>query len=203
LGVKTRSMDLRYKIKTAPLFSPVTIAELKRNLRIPTTDIDADRDALLFDLITAAVEKGQELTGRQFARATYTLYLDEYPVGDEVAIDLGPVAAITTVKYYAPGANTLTTVTSTKYQLDNSELTARLRFLESFSSDADKFNTVEIEFTNGWATAADIPANIKAAIILFATEAYLNAGNDPLNFGFGKKFTAADRLLTNYKIMRY
>lgn len=194
-------MILRYKLKTPPLFHPVTLAALKRNLRIPTTDTDTDRDDLLLDLIIAATEKAQELTGRQFARATYTLYLDEYSYVDEVEIDLGPVEAISSVKYYAPGASSLTTVTSTKYQLDKTELTARLRFLESFSPDTDKLNPVEIEFTNGWATAHEMPATIRAAIILFATEAYLNPENrSEITSG---RINAGERLLQNFKVQRY
>jgi uncharacterized phiE125 gp8 family phage protein len=191
-------MALRYKLKTAPLFNPVTIAELKRNLRIPTTDTDTDRDALLTDLLLSATQRAQSVTGRQFARATYTLYLDSYPASGGVDIDLGPVAAISSVKYYAQGASTLTTITSTLYQLDNSELTARLLFLDSFEPEDEKLNPIEIEYTAGWSTAAEIPADVKDAIILIATDRFINPGNEST-----KTITAAEKLLGNYKVQRY
>jgi len=192
-------MDLRYKLKTAPAFNPVLLSEVRDNLRI----LGTDNDTLLQDIIYAAIDDAQTYTGRQFARATYTAYLDAYPGNDELEITLGPVDAITTVKYYAQGAAMLTTVTNTKYQLDNSELTARLRFLESFSADSDKMNVIEIEFTTGWATAPEIPANIKDVIILLASERFLNPGNQMLNFGASQRTTKAQLLLNKYKVQRF
>lgn len=192
-------MDLRYKLKTAPVFYPIVLSDLKTNLRILTTD----QDTLLQSLIYTAIDDAQTMTGRQFARATYTAYLDAYPSSGEIEIDRGPVDAITTVKYYAPGAVTLTTLASTKYQLDNVELTARLRFLESFSVDKDKMNVIEIEFTAGWVDMASIPSSIKDAVILLASERYLNPGNAMLNFGSSIRVTAAERLLRKIKIQRY
>jgi len=193
----------RYKLKTAPTIYPVSLADVKRNLRIPTTDTDTDRDTLLQDLIYAAIDASQNATGRQYCRATYTLYLDAYPEGDEIEIELGPVDAISSVKYYAQDAAVLTTVNSADYQLDNSELTARLRFLESFSADADKMNPVEIEFTTGWATAAAVPADLKQAVILRACDMYLSPENRTENIGMGQRVTSAELKERNFRVVRY
>jgi len=192
-------MEPRYKLKTAAAFSPVTIAELKSNLRI----LHTDQDTYLQALLDAAVVDAQEITGRQFARATYTAYLDSYPSVGELELTLGPVAAISSVKYYAQDAIALTTVSASDYQLDNVELTARLRFLNSFSTDSNKMNAVEIEFTTGWATAAEIEKSIKDAIILIASERFLTPDNAADNYGSGVKLKAADRLLQRYKVQRY
>lgn len=192
-------MDTRYKLKTAPTLYPASLAELKRNLHIRTEDIDTDRDQLLQDLIYAAVIASQNATGRQYCPATYTLYLDAYPDVDELEITLGPVASITSVKYYASGSESLTTVSSSKYQLDNSELTARLRFLESFTPDPDKLNVIEIEFINGWSSDTGVPADLKQAVILRATESYLNPDNPIAS----KWLTAAENKERNYKVSRY
>lgn len=196
-------MEPRYKLKTAPILFPAALADVKRNLRIPTTDTDTDRDALLQDLIYDAITASQNATGRQYCRATYTMYLDEYPQGDELEITLGPVAAISSVKYYAPRASQLTTVDSAKYQLDNSELTARLKFLESFTPDPDRLNSIEIEFTNGWTTAAEVPTDLKQAIILRACDSYLHPEDDNLNFASGLKTKAHQVKEINYKVQRY
>jgi uncharacterized phiE125 gp8 family phage protein len=192
-------MDLKYKLKTAPVFLPVSVAELKRNLRIEHND----QDELLQELIIRAVASSQAATGRQYARATYTLYLDAFPDGDEIEIELGPVEVITTVKYYAQDAAVLTTVAAATYQLDNVELTARLRFLESFTPDSDKMNVIEIEFTNGWTAATDVPADLKEAILLRASEAYLHPENQNLNFGFGLRVATAELKEKNYRVQRY
>jgi uncharacterized phiE125 gp8 family phage protein len=192
-------MDIRYKLKTAATLYPATLADLKRNLHIRTEDVDTDRDQLLQDLIYAAVIASQNSTGRQYCPATYILYLDAYHDNDELEITLGPVASITSVKYYAPGEANLTTVNSTKYQLDNAELTARLRFLESFTPDSDKLNVIEIEFINGWSSEAGVPPDLKQAVILRATEAYLNPDNPTAS----KWLTAAENKERNYKVSRY
>lgn len=192
-------MQLRYKLKTASIFYPVTLTELKANLHI----LNTDQDTLLQDLIYAAIDYAQTFTGRQFARATYTAYLDAYPAGNELEIELGPVDAITSVKYYAQGSVVITTVSSTLYQLDNTDLTARLRFLESFTPDFARMNIIEVEFTNGWAAAADIPKRIKQAIILIASEMYLHPENQQLNIGSSIRITSAQNLLGPYKVQRY
>jgi uncharacterized phiE125 gp8 family phage protein len=83
-------MDLRYKLKTAPAFSPVSLAQLKRNLRIEHND----QDELLQELIDRAVASSQTATGRQYALSTFSLYLDDYPDNDETEIDRGPVGII-------------------------------------------------------------------------------------------------------------
>jgi uncharacterized phiE125 gp8 family phage protein len=192
----------RYKLKTAPIFEPVTITELKHNLRIGTQDEDDDsQDEYLQEILTAVIDRVQTDIGRQLARATYTLYLDEFPATD-LLITMGPVAAISSVKYYNT-SNVLTTMAAADYQLDNIELTSRLRFLETYDLYADKMNAIEIEFTNGYTDAASIPKNLKDAVILLATDRYLNPENTMLNFGMSMRQTAAERLLRNYRVQRY
>jgi len=192
-------MTLRYKLKTAPVFAVITIAELKRNLHIEHND----QDELLQELVNRAIASSQVATGRQYARATYTAYLDAYPAGGELEIDLGPVDAITSVKYLAPGASSLTTVDPLKYQLDNVELTARLRFLESFTPDSERMNVIEIEFTTGWVSAAAVPRDLCEALILRASEAYLHPENAEQNFGMGLAIKTAQIKERNYSVPRY
>ena len=192
-------MDIRYKLKTAPTLYPVTLTELKANLHI----LNTDQDTLLQDLIYASIAEAEAYIGRQLLRATWYAYLDGYPDGDEISLTKGPVDAITAVKYLPDGTDTWATVTAADYQLDNVELTARIRFMNSFSPDPDKMNTVEVEFTNGWSAAASVPKDIKQAVILLASEGYLHPENMSLNFGTGTRITATQKLLRNYKVQRY
>jgi uncharacterized phiE125 gp8 family phage protein len=200
-------MGIRYTLKTAATSYPASLADLKRNLRIATDDVDTDRDALLQDLLVDAVSASQNSTGRQYCPATFILYLDEYPAGDEIEITRGPVQSITSVKYYAQGATELTTVDEDDYQLDCSELTARLRFLNSFSVDTERMNVIEIEFVAGFSAmgnqANSVPTDLKQAVILRAHDAYVNPGNEDLNFGFGLKTQKAMIKERNYKVVRY
>jgi len=190
-------VETRYKIKTAPTWDPITVDELKRNLHIEINN--HDQDEYLQEILLSIIDQVQTDIGRQIARATYTMYLDGYPDGDEVEITLGPVDAISTVKYYADGASELTTVDAGDYQLDNTELTGRLRFFNSFITDDEKMNVVQIEFTNGYGSAPSVPRSLKDAIILLASDRYLN----PENSGVSVNQSAAERLLRNYRIQRY
>ena len=187
-------MEPRYKIKTAPTFDPVSIEQLKWNLHIDQDD--HYQDEYLLDIIRSTVEAIQLSIGRQIAQATYTGYLDDF--ADDIVITLGPVDSIVSIKYYN-SSNELTTLDSSNYLLDNSELTARVRFLETPSVYGDRLNAVEIEFTNGWEDAASVPRDIKDAIILLASERYLN----PENPGISTQQSAAERLLRNYRVQRY
>jgi uncharacterized phiE125 gp8 family phage protein len=188
---------IRYKLKTAPASLDI-LTEVKNNLRL----LNADHDELLTELIQSAVTEVENHIGRQLLRATYLGYLDSYP-GELLEIDLGPVATIVTVRYYAVGASVLTTVDPAQYQLDETDLTARLLFKSRFSPDASRLNAVEIEFTCGWENKAAIPKDILRALILLVSEGFLNPGNMSLNFGTSLKTTAALKLLRNYKIQRF
>lgn len=193
----------RYKIKTAPIFEPVLLAEFKRNLHIGNQDVvDNAQDVYLQEILSAIIEDVQTDMGRQLARATYTMYLDEFPEDEDIEITLGPVDAITSVKYYN-SAGVLTTMAAADYQLDNIELTGRLLFLETYPLQADKMNAIEIEFTNGWVDAASIPKRIKDAIVLLATDRYMNPENAILNYGSSTKQSAAENVLRKYRVQRF
>lgn len=191
---------MKYKLKTAPAFDPISIDELKRNLHI--MEDDDEKDVYLDEIIASTVEYVQSDIGRQFCLATYTAYLDAYP-GEEMEIDRGPVSGITSVKYFKPSELILSTLDPSLYQLDNVDLTARLKFLESFSTNSNKINAIEIEFTTGWGSADDVPRDIKDGLILLCSDRYLNPENPMLNFGMGLRQTIAERYFRNYRIQRY
>jgi uncharacterized phiE125 gp8 family phage protein len=194
-------MEIRYKLKTAPTIYPVTVAQLKANLHI--IDTDAARDAYLQDLLYAAIDWAQARIGRQICRATYYAYSDGFPSDGDMPLTFGPVESIIAVKYYAAGEATTTTLSSSLYQLDNVKLTAILRFFEKPSVNTDRLNPVEIEFLNGWATADAVPRKIRDAIILYASERYLNPDNRQLNFGMSIRITQAENLLVEFRPQRY
>jgi len=191
------SSELRYKLKTAPTFYPVTIERLKRNLRID--EDDNSQDYYLEEIIESVTNSVQTSIGRQIARATYIAYLDDFD--EELELTLGPVNEINSIKYYDT-SNQQQTMSASDYILDNSELTARLRFLQTYSVYPERFNAIEIEFENGW-EKDEIPAELKDAIVLLCTERYLNPENDPQSFGSGLRISAAERILKKYRVQRY
>lgn len=148
-------MEIKYKVKTAATLYPVTLTQLKSNLHMLSTD--TSQDVYLQELLYSAIDWAQARIGRQICRATYTAYLSDWPADGDLVIHFGPVESITSVKYYASGASTTTTLSSSLYQLDNVERSAVLRFIEMPSLNTDRLNPVEIEFLNGWTTADDVP----------------------------------------------
>jgi uncharacterized phiE125 gp8 family phage protein len=192
----------RYKLKTAPIFSVVELAKFRRNLHMGTQDEpDTSQDMYLQEILDTVIDEVQEDIGRQLARATYTMYLDAFPAED-LRITRGPVAAISSVKYY-DSANVLQTVAAADYQLDNILLDGRLKFINTYGVYSNRLNGLEIEFTCGWATAAEIPQGIVDAIILRATERYINPENAMLNFGMSLRQTAAENKLRKYRVQRF
>jgi uncharacterized phiE125 gp8 family phage protein len=196
-------MEPRYKVKTEATTYPASLADVKRNLRIATTDIDTDRDTLLQDLIYDAVTASQNSTGRQYCAAEIYGYLDEYPVDGLIEISKGPVSEITSIKYWAPDGIAMTDLDESEWELDNSELTARVKLLNIFSVDTDKLNAIEIEYKAGFSAlgnqADSIPTDIKQAVILRACYSYLH----PENAEIGKEPKAAESKERNYKVQRY
>jgi uncharacterized phiE125 gp8 family phage protein len=192
----------RYKLKSAPNFSVVELDRFRRNLHMGTQDEpDTSQDEYLQEILDAVIDEVQEDIGRQLARATYTLYLDAFPAED-LRITRGPVAAINSVKYY-DSANAQQTVAVADYQLDNILLDGRLKFFNTYGVYSNRLNAVEIEFTCGWASVADIPKGIIEAIVLLATERYLNPENAMLNFGMSLRQTAAQNKLRKYRVQRF
>lgn len=183
----------RYKVSVAATLEPVTLDELRNNLRIASSSA---LDGILQQCLNGAVAEAEAYTGRVLLPTTMLAYLDAYPDDDEILITKGPVASLTSIQYYAAGASELTTVDSGDYQLDNVEIDARIRFSESFSPDEDKMNAIVITYVAGWASVDALPRKIKDAIILMATERYLN----PTTAGVSR---AAQSLLNGYKNQRF
>jgi uncharacterized phiE125 gp8 family phage protein len=200
--------ELRYKLKTAATFDTDLLAALKRNLHIGTEDEeDTSQDEYLQEILDAVVDDVQSDIGRRLCRETWYGYLDDFPSvkadgNCEVEISLGPVNEVVGVQYYN-SSNVKTVMSTDDWLLDNIELTARLRFLKTYNVYSDRLNAVEIEFTNGYASAAAIPKNIRDAIVMLASDRYLNPENQGINFGMGLKQTAAERLLRKFRVQRY
>ena len=198
----------RYKIKTAAIFDADLLSALKRNLRIGTQDEDDNsQDEYLQEILDAVIDDVQTDIGRRICRETWYMYLDDFPVVDsngnnEVPITLGPVDEVIGVQYYN-SSDVKTLMSSDDWLLDNIELTARLRFMNTYNVYSKRLNAVEVEFNNGYQSSDAIPKNIKDAIVLIASDRYLNPENDMLNFGFSIKQKSAERLLRKYRVQRY
>lgn len=152
---------------TAPASYPVSTAEVKAQ-----TTIDfADDDTLLRALIAAATDMAENYTGRSLIAQTWDYYLDDFP--SCIDIPVGPVSAVTSVKYY-DGSNVEQTLNSSLYYTDLRDWPVHLIPVTTWPAVYDKPNAVTVRLVQGHANAAAIPAAIKHAMLMMIAHLYEN-----------------------------
>jgi uncharacterized phiE125 gp8 family phage protein len=147
------------KLITAPASTPVSLSEVKSYMRELTTD----QDTLFTSLIAAAtsyLDGPNGYLGRAIITQTWELYLDDF--SSAIRIPFGPVASVTSVKYYDT-AGSLQTIDSANYAVDLTSSDQWIVPVSTYSwpAVASGINNVIIRFVAGEATA---PEAIKAAI---------------------------------------
>lgn len=148
-------------LKTAPTAEPVTLTEAKSYLRV---DVDA-HDSLIGTLITAARKWVEGTTGIRMMPQTWNYYLDGFPSEDTIRLPIGPVSAVSSVKY-TPKGGPATVFSTDNYAVDSKSLPARVRLKSGASwpsSDLEAVNGVDIEFVAGYG-AADTMVAAQAAL---------------------------------------
>lgn len=188
------------RLITPPAVEPVSLEEVKAHLRIA----DDDSDTLLPIYIAAArqwIDGNDGWLGRALVSQTWELTLDEFPTS-EIRLPLPPVQSVTSVKY-DDGDGIEQAIDSADYYLDTTGGVGWVVPLANVSWPATLagVNTVRVRFVAGYATAADVPAPIRAAILLmvghlFANrEAVMSGPNDIRQLPLG-----VDALLAPYRV---
>lgn len=158
---------------------PVSVAEVKAALRIEHTA----HDALIERLIEAANNSlggRRGFTRRAIMQETYTLYLRDFPAEDYVLLPLPPVTAVNSVKYMDVD-NAEQTLSTDVYELVpnvQGEFSAvRLKYLQTWPGVRNWYDSVYIEYTAGYATANDVPEEMKQLLIMRVAELYSDTGD--------------------------
>lgn len=197
---------------TAPSAEPVTLAEAKAHLRVD----DTNSDSKITSLIKAARLTAENFMQRALCLRTYRLTLDRFPQYlCPLDLPMSPVLSIDSVKYYDT-SGTLVTWSSAEYILEADSEPARLVHDPSFTWPTDyqqnRIGLVQVQYQAGYAAstdsptdyAANVPDDIKAAIMLILGDLYENrestltgtrAAAVPLPYG-------AESLLYPYRILR-
>jgi uncharacterized phiE125 gp8 family phage protein len=156
-----------YNREASPVYvSAVTLTEAKAHLNI-TNSYD---DTMITSLCMAASKLCEEWTWRAFVDSDFLLYLSEIPV--EFYICKCPINTITSVKYYDTSEVLTTLVNGTDYIIGLESEPAVLRFLTSPNLSTKKIYPVLIEMNSGWATEANVPQQIKQAILICVANMY-------------------------------
>lgn len=161
---------MAYSVTTAPASEPITTAEAKTHLRV---DVSAE-DTYIDTLVTAARSWCEKYTNRALITQTVTETFDTFPAtGESLILTVGKVASVTTVKYWADGAQS--TWTNTNYIVDPVGEQARIsEALDiTWPEIDDRVNAVEVIYVVGTASGS-VPAPIKHAILLLVGSMYEN-----------------------------
>lgn len=157
---------MTYILAVAATSEPVTLAELKTHLRIDQTS----EDSLLENLITTAREYLEKRTGLALLTQEWRLILDEWPHNGIISINKTPVQSITQIEIYdEDGIAELADLSSTL--LDGHSQPARL-YVGAQTAPTQTLNGIDISFTAGYGTAADVPDTLKRAIMIHAGHLY-------------------------------
>lgn len=153
------------KLITAPATTPVSLTEVKSYINETTTDFDTLLTSMI-DIATGHLDGPKGMLGRAIITQTWELHLDDF--SDAIRIPMGPVASVTSVKYYDT-AEVLQTVSSANYAVDLVSTDAWIVPISTFDwpDVAEGINNVQIRFVAGEATA---PAAIKGAMLMLIAQ---------------------------------
>ena len=188
-------------LKTAPAIDPITLTEIKAHCRI---DI-SDDDTYLGTLIKAGVSYIEALTGIRLVSQTWYFYMDDFPTGSELILPIGPVTAISSVKYTSESTGAVATLSTDYYSNDLVSLPARIFLKPDYSwpdVSEDVVNGVVVEFVAGYAVSESVattPADLKAAVKLLVSHWYehrMAAGEAELK----NTPMAVESILANYRM---
>lgn len=160
------------KLVTPAAGYPVTLDEVKLHLKIDGTL----EDTLLTSLISTVTEFYENFTKRDFITKTYRLFDHHFRTYYEIR--KCPNVTITSIKYFDLN-NTEQTVASDVYELTETPDFPVLykQPKQIWPSVYNKPQAVNITFTCGYGTAADVPDVLKQAILIGIAALYENRGD--------------------------
>lgn len=153
---------------------PVATSDIKKQLNLPTTDIDDDI------WISGAIKAARHYAERRMRRAlqnkTYDLILDAFPHGDDpVEFPFPPLSSISSITYYDAN-NSSTTLASSDYRtLARRESCGAIvpAVDATWPSSRDREDAVTIRFVAGFGSGStDTPPPIRHAIKMLVSHWY-------------------------------
>lgn len=172
---------LRPVLVTAPSVSPITLTEAKTHLRVD----HSDEDTLIQGLIDAAVshlDGSAGVLGRAMVTQTWQLDFDAfYP---KMRLRPGNLLGITSISYF-DNDNATQALSASIYSAFTDEIGPYVEEApdQSWPSTYTRADAVRVTWTAGYgATAASVPAAIRAAMLLmighwYANRETVNVGN--------------------------
>jgi uncharacterized phiE125 gp8 family phage protein len=150
------------------------VANCEFGVDIETYAPYSTEDDLITACIAAATEYTENLCGPLVSK-TYDGYLDDFPRGDLLTIPVPRCTAITSIGYYPVDELTATTYDDDNYLTDFVSFYARVKLKTASSWPSDmlrEINAVVVRLVAGYANAAAVPYELKAAVKLLAAHLF-------------------------------
>ena len=187
-------MIKEHKTTSGPSSEPVTLNQLKAQLRIETTF--TDDDSLLESLITSSREAVEAILGKVLMDQPVVAKLDEFPKDDYFELPTPPVSSVTSLTYFDDD-NVSQTFSSSKYSLNDYCDPQRIvrNTDEDWPTTYDRWDAVTVTYQAGYASASAVPATVKAVIKMLAAELFEKRGFADPDATKNELLTAASILL--------
>jgi uncharacterized phiE125 gp8 family phage protein len=163
-----------YKQITPPTQEPSASADLIGFSRAGATPEEAAEAAYL---IATARDYAEGFTGRALMQSGWRMVADGWGDGT-ILVDRAPLVAVSSVKYYAEGATTLTTLAAESYLVITGTDPGRVLVTADLPALAERADAVQIEFTAGHVSADLIPSTLRHAVRLLASHYALQRGKE-------------------------
>lgn len=156
-------------LHTAPVEEPVTLAEAKMHCRITSST----EDALVSAWIIAARGRAENYTHRRFITQTWDWSMDAFPYG-VLAVPHAPLQSVTAITYVdAVGLEQV--LDPAAYQVDAMSDPGRIAPAAGGTwtwvvVPSNTLNAVTVRFVCGYGLAADVPQEIRAAMLLHISD---------------------------------
>lgn len=187
---------------TAPAGEPLAVEDARVHTRVD----GSDEDILIASHIQAATAWAENYTRRALITQTWELWLDAFPAESILELPLPPLRAVGSVKFYDT-AGVLQTFSSGSYivtapagpQAERGSI--RLAPSASWPATQERPNAVVVRFDAGYGGAEDVPAAVKAGMLLVVGELYKNR-EQSVTGNISKVTLAAEHLLDPFRSLR-
>jgi uncharacterized phiE125 gp8 family phage protein len=198
------------KVIYEPQTEPVTTAEAKTHLRVT----DSNDDAYITTLIKVARRMCERYAGVSFITQTRVVKLDYFPscLPKEIELPFGPVIAMSGndsatptpnalgISYVDEDDDTQTLTLNTDFYLDSHSDIPRISPVDDWPTDVDdRINAITITYTAGYGAAANVPQEVKQAILMQVGSMYENRQDEGISTT-GMLHWSSTALLDNIKV---
>jgi len=161
---------VHYSRTVAPTSEALTVDEAVRHLQLAA----GDDTGYVSSLISVARDVAENATGRALMTSTWLGVTGCWPACGMLPLSVGPITAISSVKYYAEGETSLTTVDAADYVVSTATTPAVIVFGEDFDAPtlADRPDAVQVTFVAGAANPTQVPPALKHALRILIRHYY-------------------------------